>query len=225
VSRPRVILPPAEAHRLWADSYDTAPNPLVALERRAAGGALTVAGRRVLDVGCGTGDWLRGALDAGASGAGIDSSAEMLARARARGLALARADARMLPVRNRVFDLARAAFCAGYLEDPELLIAELARIVRPGGRVWLADFHPDAVARGWKRAFRTGETTCEIVAFSHTAADLEAAGRRRGLVLDARIDAPFDEPERPLFRAAGKESVFEEIRGAAALLAFVWKRP
>jgi len=225
VSRPRVILPAAEAHRLWADCYDADPNPLVALERRTAAGALRVAGRRVLDVGCGTGDWLRQALDAGASGAGVDSSPEMLGRAAARGLALARADARMLPVRDRAFDVARAAFCAGYLEDPERLIAELARVARPGGQVWLADLHPDAVARGWKRAFRAGEATCEIAAFCHTAANLQAAGRRCGLILAARIDAAFDEPERRLFRAAGREAVFEELRGSAALLALVWNRP
>jgi len=92
--------------------------------------------RPVLDVGCGTGGDVR-AL--GVGGVGVDASAVMCGRTRRRGVAVARADARFLPFADGAFGAVGSDRVVQHLEDPAGAVAELARVVRPGGRLVLAD--------------------------------------------------------------------------------------
>lgn len=111
------------------------------------------AGDRVLDVGCGIGlEAERLAWCAGPSGhvVGIDSSAPMIAEARRRAAggspprAYAVMDARRLDFPDGAFDLCRTERVLRYVEGPERAVGEMARVVRPGGRVVAFDFDSDA---------------------------------------------------------------------------------
>jgi hypothetical protein len=63
----------AAAYRLWSATYDTDPNPLLALEQRVLRERLTVnSGTRVLDLATGTGRWLEYVLSMGANGFGVE---------------------------------------------------------------------------------------------------------------------------------------------------------
>jgi ubiquinone/menaquinone biosynthesis C-methylase UbiE len=101
-------------------------------------------GDRVLDVGCGTGDDLCAlATLVGPSGqvVGLDRSATMIAAARRRRAGMRRTirlrvgDAGRLPFPDRSFDACRADRVLQHLADPALALAEMARVVRPGGRL------------------------------------------------------------------------------------------
>ncbi|MFJ9031980.1 class I SAM-dependent methyltransferase [Streptomyces sp. NPDC102274] len=104
-------------------------------------------GDAVLDAGCGTGRALPPLRDAvGARGTvlGIDLTPEMLDAAvragrRAAGQLLL-ADVSRLPVRSAVLDAVFGAGLSAHLPHPDENLRELARVVRPGGR--LALFHP-----------------------------------------------------------------------------------
>jgi SAM-dependent methyltransferase len=126
--------------------------PSMAGERRIALEMLAIEpGDRVLDVACGTGNFTRPFADAaGPSGlvVGLDASRTMLARAaRERpgdGVEYVRASATDLPFADATFD-AVCCFAALYLiEDPLHAVAEIARVLAPGGRVALLS----SVARG-----------------------------------------------------------------------------
>ncbi|MGQ4513285.1 methyltransferase domain-containing protein [Streptomyces sp. DW26H14] len=104
-------------------------------------------GGRVLDAGCGTGRALpplRAAVGPGGTVLGGDVTPEMLAEAGRRGRresgALLLADAAALPLRDGALDAVFAAGLIAHLPDPVSSLRELARVVRPGGR--LALFHP-----------------------------------------------------------------------------------
>ena len=109
---------------------------------------------------------------------------------------------------------------------PESLttVAELARVIKPGGWAVVSDFHPEGEARGWKRAFRSGDHVYEIEHYPYTTERLLEAGRRAGLDLQDSHEPALDEPERRMFQAAGKEALFEEARGVPAVLVVRWKR-
>ena len=126
--------------------------PGMAGERRIALEMLGLgAGDTVLDVACGPGNFTRAfAVAAGEDGVvvGLDASRTMLARAAAErpvaGETYVRASATDLPFRDGSFD-AVCCFAALYLiEDPLLAVAEIARVLAPGGRVALLS----SVARG-----------------------------------------------------------------------------
>ena len=121
-----------------------AMGPGMADERRIARRMLgLLPGDLVLDVACGTGHFSRDFARVAGDGlvVGLDASATMLERAlrepQAPNLAYVRGDACALPFADDTFD-AVCCFAALYLiEDPMAAIAELVRVLAPGGRIAL----------------------------------------------------------------------------------------
>ncbi|MEV6833874.1 class I SAM-dependent methyltransferase [Streptomyces sp. NPDC051133] len=105
-----------------------------------------VAGRRILDAGCGSGPLSAALRERGAVVTGIDVSAGMLALARRRlgdEAALHVADLRdRLPFADGAFDDVVASLVLHYLEDWGPTLAELRRVLRPGGRLIASVDHP-----------------------------------------------------------------------------------
>jgi SAM-dependent methyltransferase len=104
-------------------------------------------GERVVELGCGAGRLIELALDAGAAGvAAIDHSAEMLAlswdRNRRAGqagrLELRQGDVAALPWPERAFTVALSANAFFFFADPSRVLAELHRVLAPGGRLAIA---------------------------------------------------------------------------------------
>jgi demethylmenaquinone methyltransferase / 2-methoxy-6-polyprenyl-1,4-benzoquinol methylase len=94
-------------------------------------------GSRALDVATGTGDLAIELARRGADVVGSDFSEGMLSRARAKapGIAWEQADALALPYEDGTFDAATVGFGARNFGDLARGLAEMARVVRPGGRV------------------------------------------------------------------------------------------
>ncbi|MDR1441350.1 MAG: class I SAM-dependent methyltransferase [Bifidobacteriaceae bacterium] len=107
-----------------------------------------VAGQRVLEVGCGAAQGARWAAGAGAQVVGIDLSFGMLSVGRrlgSDGFTLAQADAAALPFADSAFDLAFSAFGAlPHVPSVADVYAEVARVLRPGGRWVFSTDHPFA---------------------------------------------------------------------------------
>ncbi|HET7840360.1 MAG TPA: class I SAM-dependent methyltransferase [Terriglobia bacterium] len=218
-----------EGHTLWAQTYDLAANPLLALEERIVDDLLPgVEGKVVLDVACGTGRWLRKLKAKGArAGLGIDLSAEMLTQA-ARKLALKgsliRGDARALPLRSGIADLVLSSFVAGYIDDLRAFAGELARVSRPGGLIIVSDFHPSNHSRRWRRTFRLGAEVLEIRSFVRPTTQLCAEFEACGLELETCLEPCFDEPERRFFDQCGRGDFFEDARSGAAIFICLFRR-
>src|SRR5688572_13634498 len=105
------------------------------------------AGERGLDVCAGTGDLTLALQRAGAQVVGADFCAPMLARALAKsgpsapaGARFVAADALALPFADDTFHFATVAFGIRNVADPAAGLREMARVVRPGGRVVVLEF-------------------------------------------------------------------------------------
>lgn len=117
--------------------------------RRVAVGAAAVGpGRRILDLGCGTGDLSLAVARVGGAPVGVDVSARMLeAAARradgrqgtAQAVRLVQGSAFRLPFADGAFDGCVSGFVLRNLHDLPGAFAELARVIRPGGRASLVD--------------------------------------------------------------------------------------
>lgn len=94
-------------------------------------------GLRVLDLGCGKGRFASRLADAGARVIGLDISSAMLAEAV--DLARVRASARRLPFADASFDAVVAVEVFEHLPDIAGTLDELARVLRPGGRLAIVD--------------------------------------------------------------------------------------
>jgi len=106
--------------------------------RRLAAASAVRAGDRVLDAACGTGDLAIADLKAGAGKVtGLDFSAKMLERARVKNTTIEwlQGDMLALPFADETFDAATVGFGVRNVEDLELGLRELRRVLRPGGRL------------------------------------------------------------------------------------------
>ncbi|MGH3102970.1 MAG: ubiquinone/menaquinone biosynthesis methyltransferase [Gaiellaceae bacterium] len=105
--------------------------------RRATARAVVRPGDRVLDVCCGTGDLALADRDAGGEVTGLDFSERMLERARRKSgeIEWVRGDALALPFAAAAFDAATVGFGVRNVPELEPALAELRRVLRPGGRL------------------------------------------------------------------------------------------
>lgn len=211
----------SDAYRLWAPSYDSGPNPLLALEMRLISDVLgDRPSRTLVDIGCGTGRSMSRYAKHCRRVFGADTSIEMLAEAqRKTGLrgALALADASALPFAGSIADVTLCSFSLSYFSDVSTAFREMARITRLAGLVIISDLHPAAIAKGWTRSFRANGAVYEIDHVSYDDDELRSLAQNAGLQTILQIEAPFSEYERHHFSAAGKEHLFDESSSIPAV--------
>jgi SAM-dependent methyltransferase len=91
-------------------------------------------GERILDLGCGDGRLTLAAGENGARMSGVDLSPDLAAAARARGLDVQVADAIALPYPDASFDAVLSNAALHWMRQPEPVLEEVARVLKPGGR-------------------------------------------------------------------------------------------
>jgi demethylmenaquinone methyltransferase/2-methoxy-6-polyprenyl-1,4-benzoquinol methylase len=116
---------------------------------------------RVLDVACGTGLVTRELVRRGCSVVGLDQSPDMLAEARRRlpGVRFVAGEAERLPFADREFDALTFTYLLRYVDDRLATMRELARVVRPGGRIGMVEFgvpSRPALRTAWRLWTRLG---------------------------------------------------------------------
>lgn len=134
------------AYARWAPIYDAVCGPVMVKGRRAAAAAARAIGGRILEVGVGTGlsfdDY-----DASTEITGIDLCAPMLAKAREK-MASGRypyvkdvqlMDAHRLDFADATFDCVVAQFVITLVANPEAVLSQCHRVVKPGGRIILVN--------------------------------------------------------------------------------------
>ena len=106
---------------------------------------------RALEVGCGTGHWLRVLGDAVVRVAGVDPSSKMLQYARSRAPAgvLVRAGAERLPWRNAAFERLYCVNALHHFGDKPAFIDEARRVLAPGGRLLTIGLDPHIGTDRW----------------------------------------------------------------------------
>jgi SAM-dependent methyltransferase len=132
-----------ETHaKWWIDGFTDGVDPeyeeqILPLAARELAGS-----SRVLDVGCGDGQVSRLAARIGAEVIGIDPTWNCVRVAGERGTTVARAAAAALPFANGSFDAVVACLVFEHIRDVDAAIAEVARVLQPGGRFCFFLNHP-----------------------------------------------------------------------------------
>jgi phosphatidylethanolamine/phosphatidyl-N-methylethanolamine N-methyltransferase len=135
-----------KAYARWAPVYDALCGPIFVNGRRAAAKAARQVGGQILEIGVGTGLSFAD-YDATTEITGIDISEPMIARARQRAATgryphvkgLAVMDAQNLRYPDASFDCVVGQFVITLVADPERVLCECARVVKPGGQIILVN--------------------------------------------------------------------------------------
>ncbi len=201
-ARSCVEVDPAEGYRLWSQSYDDDPNLITTMARQAVERLLgDVSGKRVLDVGCGTGQLAVELAGLGAGVVGVDPSPAMLKKGRMLGLL------RGVPVdwvaggfgelpRDEPFDLVTCNLVLCHLPEVAGPVAEMASCLAPGGRLIITDFHYLCLVIGWRTAFNCDEQRYHIENYTHDFGEYSRALADAGLTIVEMSDMRVDESLR-----------------------------
>ena len=123
------------------------------------------SGTRLLDVGTGPGFVALAAIERGAVVRAADQSAAMVEIARLTGVDVVQARVETLPFADADFDAVVAGYLLNHLPRPEAAVNELARVLRPGGRVALTvwDRREENLATGLVNPIVSGLGLTEVV--------------------------------------------------------------
>jgi len=201
-----------------ARSYDStrsaSPSVLGPL-REALRGA---PGRRLLDVGGGTGNYALALRDEGWDVVVSDRSPGMLARAAAKGLETVEADAQALPFAAASFDALICVSMLHHVDDRPRALAEQQRVLRPGGRGALMLYTREDIEHAWYHEYFPSTRAWMDASHPRLAdlMDLLPGARRIELVFrdlqDASLAALSAFPEKVLDPAwRGQTSYFERL--------------
>jgi demethylmenaquinone methyltransferase / 2-methoxy-6-polyprenyl-1,4-benzoquinol methylase len=198
-----LFAPIAEDYEIWSRALSFGQDPR--WRRSMVEGLNLSRGSRVLDVAAGTGQVTRLLEEKGYAVVAVDQSPEMLAQALARGSTVVNGRAEVLPFREGTFDGLAFTYLLRYVDDPMACMAELARVVRPGGRIGMVEFgRPRGFWGPWWYAYtRLGLPLAGVL--------IAPGWSRVGLFLGGSIDAfhgrfPMPEMTR-LWERAGLEDI------------------
>jgi ubiquinone/menaquinone biosynthesis C-methylase UbiE len=91
-------------------------------------------GERILDLGCGDGQLTARIAASGAMVVGLDASPQMAAAARSRGMTVEEGSAEAMPFEEQSFDAVFSNAALHWVRDHEAMLAEVRRVLKPGGR-------------------------------------------------------------------------------------------
>jgi ubiquinone/menaquinone biosynthesis C-methylase UbiE len=181
----------AQAYDRWSRRYDDDHNATRDLDARVVRRSLLhVTGARVLELGCGTGkntEWL--AAQARELVA-LDFSPGMLdvARRRVRSERVRFVEhdiTRPWPVEESSVDLVVGNLVLEHVRDLAPIYDEAARVLRPGGELFLCELHPYRQLRGSQAHFEDGDTneTVPVTAYQHSVSEYVNGGLGAGFTL------------------------------------------
>ena len=148
------------ARATWAaGEYDALVHHILPVGRSCVAHAGVSSGDEVLDVACGSGNAALAAAEAGGKVTGVDLTPELFDAARTRAaeagveIELVEGDAEALPFGDASFDVVISTFGCMFAPRHHAAAAEIARVLRPGGRMCICSWTPDGLIGG--EFFRT----------------------------------------------------------------------
>jgi SAM-dependent methyltransferase len=163
-----------------------------------------LAGRRVLDIGCGTGRASEALVERGSRVWAVEPEPEMAELARGRVSTVKVAPAEQLPFKDGWFERA-LMWLVVHLVDRPRAFAEAARVLGPAGRFAIGTFHPEHFEHYWLKRFFPSLEAIDKARFptpEELAAELAAAGFAR--VAQQRLTQTA---------TVGRERAIERVRG------------
>jgi ubiquinone/menaquinone biosynthesis C-methylase UbiE len=190
-----------QAYNAWASQYDTNENKTRDLEARSLREMLhAVTVDRCLEIGCGTGKNTQWLAEKAKHVTAVDLSEAMLAKAKEK-VRTDRVTFRQADIATEwvfaegSYNLVVFSLVLEHIEHLEIVFEKAARVLQPGGYLYVGELHPFKQYTGSKARFDTEAGTHIVSCFNHNVSDFIQAARNHGFTV-FNLDEYFDNNDR-----------------------------
>lgn len=193
------------AYNEWAEIYDSNQNATRDLNARVLRQeSFSLAGKQVLEIGCGTGINTEYLSTGAKQVTGMDFSEEMLAHAKKRvtqrNVQFISGDITHLwPFEEDSFDFITANLVLEHVENVAFIFREACRILRSGGHLYVSELHPYRQLQKSQAKYISPETGQEVLvdAYYHSVPEYINAGLNSGFILRRANEHQNESDETP----------------------------
>ena len=212
---------PAEAYDSWSSAYDSQPdNLMLALDEELTGSFLDEMDLHsgiIADVGCGTGrHWEKLKRKNPLLIRGYDVSTGMLAILKQKfpqAQTFLLKDNHLQELENNSCDLLISTLTIAHIPNPEEAMKEWHRVLKPGGRLLITDYHPAALAKGARRTFSFRNQTVAIKNYIHPIEKLNEIARQLSLNRVRFTERKIDESVKSYYDQQQAVAIYKKFYG------------
>lgn len=209
----------ATAYDQWAGFYDDQPgNLMMDLDESIFSellNAVSLAGKTVVDIGCGTGrHWKKIMAGNPSRLVGFDVSKKMLEQLTHKfpTAEVYLSDGTFNELKNETADLLVSTLTIAHIENLDTTFSEWNRILKPGGDMIITDYHPDALAHGAKRTFSHESKTVVIKNHVHSTSKIRLLAKQLGYKEMRFVERNIDETVKTYYEQQDALEVFERFK-------------
>ena len=225
-------LDPSSAYNIWATTYDEQiNNPIVFLNKLMFQELLTdikVEGKKVIDIGCGTGSlWEIIYTKKPKELIGYEISIEMLKRLQEK-YPLAKTylaqDSKLKELQDESYDLIISTLVIGYIKDLAMAFTEWNRVLKKDGEIIITDLHPDFLKKGAKRTFTSDTKVINIKNYIHSEKHLKEITKKLGWIEIKLLEKSVDKTIRHFFEKNNSLRAYQESINTPILSGYHFKK-
>ena len=211
---------PQKAYDLWAAEYDAQPgNLMLDMDEELFASFLnqiTIAGKVVADIGCGTGRHWKKIMQKGPKRLiGYDVSEAMLNKLRQK---FPNAETHIInnyhlqELDNNSCDVIISTLAIAHISIIEKALQEWVRVLKPGGEIIMTDYHPEALSKGGKRTFKHKGRLVAVKNYIHPIEKIRLLARQLHLKEIRFTERVIDDSVKGYYERQNVLSLFEQFR-------------
>lgn len=216
---------PAKAYDMWASTYDAQlDNPVLFLDDLLFKEILEkveLDGKRIVDIGCGTGrHWGKLLEGQAAELIGYEASAEMLNKIRQKypkATTYLHADNKLKELSDGFSDIIISTLVIAHIRNLTAELKEWNRVLNTNGEIIITDFHPVALQRGANRSFMHEGKLIYIRNYIHTINKVKNLATKMNWQEVGLIEIPVDERVRHFFERLNVMEAYKDSYGQLIL--------
>lgn len=223
---------PAKAYNLWASSYDAQPdNPILLLDGllfKELLSTTSMQGKRVADIGCGTGrHWEALFRKDVAECIGYEGSSEMLRKVREKypnAKTYLHSGHALRELENGSCDVLVSTLVIAHIRNLSAEWREWNRVLKTGGDILLTDFHPVALQRGANRSFMYRDRLIYIKNHVHTLDKIRDLAAKMNWKEVGFIESRIDDRVRHIFERLDVMEAYKDSYNQLVLFGLHFKK-
>ncbi len=223
---------PEKGYDIWAVSYDDQPdNLMLALDEAVFTSLVTgleLTGKKIVDVGCGTGRHWKKIVDAQPGQlTGYDISEGMLTMLRQKFPASETyqlTDNKLFNTATGSCDIIISTLTMAHIENAKDALQEWGRVLKPGGSVIITDYHPEVLQKGGQRTFKHNGKTVAVKNYIHPVEELKTIAGQLGWQLLRLNEKRIDDTVRHYYEKQSALHVFDSFKGMPVIYGLLFQK-